>query len=953
MRVLGVAIVLALAGLPASIPAASPAGSTSALVPPLHYTERTIANGLHVIAMSDRRTANVAVHVWYKVGSKFDPKGRSGFAHLFEHLMFKATRNMVSEQLDRMTEDVGGYDNARTTEDFTSYYEVVPAHHLQRILWAEAERMGSLVIDDAVFKSERDVVKEELRQLVLAPAYGRLAAWYVVETAFTKHPYGRPGIGSMEDLDAATVEDVRAFHATYYRPDNAVLVVSGNFDEAELNAWVDRYFAPLRAPAGVPLPRITAVEPRWTSARSYDTYQANVPLPAVAITYQAPPVSSPDMPAMIVIDSLLNKGDSARLTQVLQYDKKIATGAGTSFFPSSDPGIFTIIAVLAKGRSVAEGEQALRDEATRLRDVPVDAGEMAKAKNQLMAEILKGRETADGRAGEIAKATILYGSAARADGLLRDIQGVTAADIQRVAARYLRDDANIVIRYQDESARPKGATIAPISLSPDIETVPVTIASSKVPVVTLAPEGQRIAPPPPAPPAASTPIAIAERRLPNGMRVIVAPRRGAGIVTAQLSVGAGAATDSPARMGLARIVARLTIQGAGARDASEVARQVESYGATLTSDAARDSSSVTLNALSSSLDPAFGLFADAVRRPTFAPSELDRKRQEIIDQLPITMQDPKAVASAAANRLVYGGSSYGSLLDGTKLSLAAMKPEDVTAFYRHWWRPDLATLVISGDIDVPRALALAAKAFSDWHSPAAPRPAPQLQHTNNSAPGRLVLIDIPGSAQPAVAVTRPALARSDANYYPALVANAVLGVGYSSRINQEVRAKRGLSYGATSTLDARRFAGSVLAVALTRNEVVPQVIDLMKSEFSGLATRPPGRPELLARQSSLNGRFDRLVETSRGMAATLSDLVSDGVAPIAVNEMDKKVLAVSAEAVRQAALSYFDLAPATIVVAGDAKSLMPTLNNAYPDMLTVPVDKFGWAEPPNNALLSY
>jgi len=217
-------------------PASAPAEASHTLhVAPLTYHMRTLPNGLRVYAMPDPNTANVAVQLWYDVGSKYDPPGRSGFAHLFEHIMFKATRDMPAENIDRLTEDVGGFNNASTYDDFTNYYEVVPANHLQRVLWMEAERMGSLVIDAPTFDSERHVVQEELRQRVLASPYGRLFYLDLAMANFQTHPYGRPGIGSIEDLDAANVDDVRRFHATYYRPDNAVLVVAGNFDEAQFN----------------------------------------------------------------------------------------------------------------------------------------------------------------------------------------------------------------------------------------------------------------------------------------------------------------------------------------------------------------------------------------------------------------------------------------------------------------------------------------------------------------------------------------------------------------------------------------------------------------------------------------------------------------------------------------------------------------------------------------------
>ncbi|MET0293472.1 MAG: pitrilysin family protein, partial [Phenylobacterium sp.] len=314
---LALALALGLAGpLAAQAPAAQ--------VPPIAYQQRTLPNGLKVFWSQDRSTPNVTVQVWYQVGSKDDPQGRSGFAHMFEHMMFKATRNMPSELLDRLTEDVGGLNNASTYDDFTNYYEVVPANHLQRLLWAESERMGSLVVDDAVFKSERDVVKEELRQRVLADPYGRLFSLYLPEATYQAHPYKRPGIGNIEELDAATVDDLRAFHQAYYRPDNAALIVVGNFDPAQLNAWVDQYFGPIKPPAA-PVRRVDAKEPPRARAGVFEGYGPNVPLPALAITWLGPNARHPDAQALKVLDAILSQGKSSRQNNALVNDKQIAT----------------------------------------------------------------------------------------------------------------------------------------------------------------------------------------------------------------------------------------------------------------------------------------------------------------------------------------------------------------------------------------------------------------------------------------------------------------------------------------------------------------------------------------------------------------------------------------------------------------------------------------------------
>ncbi|MGE0046103.1 MAG: insulinase family protein, partial [Hyphomonadaceae bacterium] len=285
----------------------APATDGALQIAPLQFSERTLPNGLRVFAMPDANTANVSVQVWYDVGSRDDPAGRSGFAHLFEHIMFKATRNMPPETFDRLTEDVGGFNNASTYDDFTNYYEVVPAHHLERVLWAEAERMGSLVVDEATFNAERDVVKEELRQRILAAPYGRLFGLYAAQANFTVHPYGRPGIGSIEDLDAATLADVRAFHAAYYRPDNAVLVVAGNFKDKDLDRWVDKYFGPLATPAR-PIPRVEAVEPARTAPLDFTTYAPNAPLPALLVSYPQFAARHPDLAALRVLDAILARG---------------------------------------------------------------------------------------------------------------------------------------------------------------------------------------------------------------------------------------------------------------------------------------------------------------------------------------------------------------------------------------------------------------------------------------------------------------------------------------------------------------------------------------------------------------------------------------------------------------------------------------------------------------------
>src|SRR5919202_963810 len=429
--------------------AASASGQTR--VPPINFKQRTLANGLTVITAQERSNPTVAIQVWYKVGSKDDPDKRSGFAHLFEHLMFKSTKNMKDEMMDRLTEDVGGWNNASTNDDVTNYYEVVPSNYLETLLWAEADRMSGLNVNDKNFHSERDVVKEEFNTSVLAPPYGRL--FYAIDKdSFTTHPYHRPTIGSKEDLDAATLEDVRAFHSTFYRPDNAVLIVVGDFEQRQLDSWVDKYFGPVARPS-TPIPRVAVKEPPRTSERRFDETGPNVPLPAVAITYLAPPISSPDADVLRVAESILSNGESSRLYQSLVYTQQVAAEAFANPNLREDPRIFVLGAILASDKKPAEAERSLLAELKRLQDEPVSKAELDKAINQLVANQLRERETNSGKAFAIGVASAIVGDTARVNTDVERLQAVTAADVQRVMRKYFTDANRVVITYRADAQK--------------------------------------------------------------------------------------------------------------------------------------------------------------------------------------------------------------------------------------------------------------------------------------------------------------------------------------------------------------------------------------------------------------------------------------------------------------------------------------------------------------------
>jgi zinc protease len=912
-------------------------------VPPIRYTSRTLPNGLRVFAVRDETSPSVAVQVWYGVGGRDDPRGRSGFAHLFEHLMFKSTRNMPPETLDRLTEDVGGQNNAFTSEDVTGYHETVPANHLERLLWAEAERMGSLVVEPEFFASERDVVKEELRSRIDASPYGRLLGVYYPAVSYSVHPYARPVAGSIADLDAATIDDVRAFHATYYRPDNAVLVVAGNFDEARLNAWVDRYFAPIQRPDR-PIPRVEVTEPERARATTHTVYEPNTPLPAVLVSYPVPSVRHEDSAALEVLDGILSTGESSRLHRALVYEQRIASQAAS--FPDTriDQGNLAAYAILSPGQDPQRGLAALRAEIARLRDAPVTPAELDEAKNELLTSALRERETAEGRASAIANAVMIDGDAEAANRRLGEIAAVTAADIQRVAQRWLRDERSAAILYLPEEMRPDPQAGDRIALAPTVATRPLETPPG-VRVVSLAPEAERVRAPEPGP-ASVTPIPEpVTQRLANGLTVVTVTRRDLPLVSAQVVVRGGAASDPRDRAGRAALTAALLSEGTATRSATDIDRAVEALGTSIGAGAEIDGMALGLTVRSDNLDAAMTLVSDIAQNAAFSPEELERQRAQAIDAFTVTLGDPGPVSRLAAMRALYGNGAYGHPQGGTATSLRALTRDDVLAAYRMAWRPGNATLVLAGDIDPAAARALAERHFGSWADRSGIAATAAEPARRPAAIDNVIVIDMPEAGQAAVAVARGTLPRSDPNYYRTLLANAVLGGGYSSRLNQEIRIRRGLAYGAGSGVDARAEGGTFFAATQTRNETAPEVLGLILAEMRRLGAAPVPAAELDTRRAVLLGGFGRNAETTAGLADIIGTYVLSGVGPEEIGRYQNAILGVDAAGVRTAATEMLAPEGATMVIVGDARAFIDRLRRERRNVTVIPIAELNLDSP--------
>jgi zinc protease len=420
---------------------------------PIKLQHTTLPNGLQIYAIEDHSSPTVAVQVWYHVGSKDDPNQRSGFAHLFEHMMFKGNEHLTQDTFEQLTENIGGENNAYTAPDVTVYHEVVPSNYLEPILWAEAERMASLAINDENFKSERDVVKEEYRQRIAANPYGEFSL-AIDQKSFGTHPYKRPTIGNIAELDASELPEVKAFHSTFYRPDNATLIVVGDFKPSDLEKWTKKYFGAVARPT-TKIPRVTVTEPARKKDRHEVLSSAKAPLPAFALTYLAPSVRSADEPALELADEILSGGQSSRLYQSLVYDQQVAQRASFDADLREDLGLLTFRVIVAGGKTLSEAEKSLNEQIEKVLKDGVTEAELDKAKNRFLTGKLMERETNNGKANALGEAVVIYHDPDHINTDLAKYEAVTAKQVKDVLNKYLTGKKGVLIEYL--AAANKGA----------------------------------------------------------------------------------------------------------------------------------------------------------------------------------------------------------------------------------------------------------------------------------------------------------------------------------------------------------------------------------------------------------------------------------------------------------------------------------------------------------------
>jgi zinc protease len=819
-------------------------------IPDIPYEKYVLPNGLTLIVHEDHKAPIVAVNLWYHVGSKNERPGKTGFAHLFEHLMFNGSEHWNDDYI-KVLEHAGATDlNGTTSNDRTNYFQNVPLSALDTVLWMESDRMGHLLggIDQARLDEQRGVVQNEKRQGENQP-YGE-AYNYIQENTYPKgHPYSWTVIGSMEDLNAASLEDVRDWFRTYYGAANAVLVVAGDVKPAEIRRKVEHYFGDI-AP-GPPVARYEAWIAKRTGAHR-QRLQDRVPQPRLFKAWNTPETGSADDPLLDLLGGVLSSGKTSRLYKRLVYDEQIATEVSAFQWSREIGSLFIIDATAKPGGDLARVEAAVDEELARiLREGPTPE-EVQRVRTQDLASFVRGVERIGGFGGKsdvLAQSEVFLGSPDAYKERYRRVRAATAGDLHEAARRWLSD----------------GIYVLEIHPFPSLIAATSGADRSKVPEAGSPPPGR---------------LPTSERAtLSNGLKLIVAERHAVPVVKVDLVVDAGYAADRWARPGTAKLAGDMLDEGTSSRSALEISEALAGLGAELGVGSTIDATTVSLSALSARLDASLELLADVVRNPSFPPADFDRLRALQLATIQQEAVEPDAMALRVMPRLIYGDAHpYGAPLtgSGTEASVMSLGREDVVLFHSAWFKPGSATVVVVGDTTRKEIQPKLERLFASWTPGEAPRkdvgPAPR-----RSGPA-VYLLDRPGAQQSVILIGQAAPPRQNPQEIAIEAMNRVLGGMFTSRINMNLREDKHWCYGARSLFVGARGERPFLVSAPVQTDKTKESLLELRNELTDIRSdKPISAEELEAVKKAMTLRLSGRWETAAAVSASLCEIVSLGL----------------------------------------------------------------------------
>jgi zinc protease len=879
-------------------------------MPQLKFEKYKLENGLEVILSEDHRLPMVAVNLWYHVGPANELPGRTGFAHLFEHMMFEGSRHVPGSSHFHFLEAAGASDiNGTTDFDRTNYFETLPSNQLELALWLESDRMGYLPdkLDQANLSNQQDVVRNERRQSVENAPYGVVEEGLFHQLFSKEHPYYGEVIGSHLDIQSAKLEDVRNFFKLYYAPNNASLAIVGDFDPSKGRELVQKYFGPLKR--GEEVPKIQAHTPPITSER-HAVFQDNVQLPRVYIGWLTSPIFKPGDAEADLAATILGGGRSSRLYKKLVYEKQIAQDVAVNQQSLILGSVFEVQVTAKAGVKPEDLEKAINAELEAFRKEGPTAAELARARNVIESRIIAGLETLGGFGGVADRLNGYNHYLGTPDFLAADIaryENATIESIEAFVQGQLNENQRAVVYglpgKQDlgpEVATPKAPEKDPSKNNGE----PVNVDA----------EWRKDAPK--AGPASALHLPVPEKfKLTNGLTVMFSERPGLPLVAANLVLRAGSDVNPADRPGLASMTARMLQQGTATRSALQIADRAADLGATLNSGAGRDTTGISTRSLSRNFADALELLGDVALHPSFPQSEIERVRSERLTGIVQEKDEPFALATRVLDAALYGPKhAYGYPDSGTTESIKAISRDDLEHFWKQNYFPDDAALVVTGNIKLATLKPLLEKNFGAWKPG---RTAPAAAGSQEATDAKVIFVDRPGAPQTTLVCFSMGLARSTPDYVPVEVMNTDLGGLFSSRINMNLREAHGYTYGAGSFFNYHRAPGPFIVYSDVRTDVTAPATTEMFNELRRMRDTQLTPAELVLSKDSiarsLPGRFERGTEAAGSFAELFTyDLPLDYY-----STLPGRINAVTVEQVQGVAQKYIHPEKMIVLAVGD------------------------------------
>ena len=895
----------------------------------IDYEKYKLKNGLQVILHADKSDPLVAVAVFYHVGSNREEKGRTGFAHLFEHMLFQESQHVGQDQFFKKVQGAGGTLNGTTSFDRTVYFETVPKNALEMSLWLEADRMGYLLpaVTPEAFVNQQDVVQNEKRQGVDNAPYGHTG--YVINKLIYPegHPYNWQVIGSLEDLANATVEDVTKFFKKWYGPNNATLVIAGDYDAAQTKKWVEKYFGELQSPAPVPDPKPLLVTLDKTKRAFHEDNFARSP--ELSMVFPTVQRFSKDAYALALLADLFADGKRAPLYKVIVEEKKLAPAASAFQNSLEMAGTFFIRVRAFPDKSLTEVEKAVLEALARFEKDGFTDKDLARTKARTETNFYNGISSVLNKALQLATYNEFAGSP---DFITQDIQSslnVTKEDIWRVYRQYLKNTNYVLTSFV-----PKGKVNLVAENSERFPVVEESIAKAgagktagasakSTPREKLPSSFDRsIEPPAGAAPAITLPK-VWTHTLKNGLRLYGIEHNELPLVQFALTLNGGHYLDDPDKVGVANLMTDIMMEGTKNKTPIELEEAIDDLGASINMLTTDEAIIIQANTLSTKLENTYGLFEEILLQPRWDEKEFARIKQETIETINRRSVDPAGIAENVHRRLLYGpGHIFSSSTLGTPASVEKIALADLQSFYERNYSPAVSHIAVAGNITKEQAIKLFAALEQKW-------PAKEVKFTAYPAPpaaekARLYFVDVPGAKQSQIRIGYLALPYTHPDYYATTVMNYKLGGSFNGILNLILREQKGYTYGARSTFIGTQYAGPFVASAGVRSNATLESAQIFKDEIAKYR-EGVSEADLAFTKSALSQSNALRFETLGALRGMLDQIATHNLPFDYIKQQEKTILEMTKERHKALAQQYLDPDKLIYLIVGDAATQLEGL----------------------------